>query len=320
MQEIISIIIPIYNIDKYLERCLESIKNQKYNNLEVLLIDDGSKDNSKAICKKFINIDTRFKYFFQTNKGVSCARNLGLKNYSGEYVLFIDGDDSVDENYVYDLYNCIKKYDADIVISHPIICRQDRQIKISKIEQDIVCNKETAMKYMLEDKYFHSTIWGKLIKGNVINNTEFEPKLTIGEDFKFLHDLILNCNKIIISNISEYYYYENEDSTVRKKINDGWIKQIEMCKDLINQNKNKALEMSYKKRYINSNMDCAVRFKLNREQHKMIKRNMKEYINELIQDKDISMNFKIKMWLIAYNYFIFKILFSISRKLRKNLE
>ena len=99
----ISIIVPIYNSEKYLDECLLSIQNQSYTNFEVLLINDGSTDNSNFICEKFVSQDVRFRHFSQENKGVSSARNYGLKEASGEFITFIDSDDYVEANHLEEL-------------------------------------------------------------------------------------------------------------------------------------------------------------------------------------------------------------------------
>ena len=116
-RELISIIVPIYNTDCYLRQCLDSIINQSYKNFEVLLINDGSVDDSVMICKEFAEKDSRICYFEKENGGVSSARNLGLKNVKGNYITFVDSDDWVEENYLEVLYNALKENEVDISIS-----------------------------------------------------------------------------------------------------------------------------------------------------------------------------------------------------------
>ncbi|MDY3359776.1 MAG: glycosyltransferase family 2 protein, partial [Clostridium celatum] len=116
MSDIISIIIPIYNTEKYLVESLESISNQTYKNIEILLINDGSSDNSKVICEKYCNIDKRFKYFENTNHGVSYSRNFGIKKSSGKYLVFVDSDDVIAKNFIELLYNNLINNMADCSI------------------------------------------------------------------------------------------------------------------------------------------------------------------------------------------------------------
>ena len=114
---LISIVIPVYNAEKYLEQCLNSIKNQTYKNFEVILVNDGSIDNSESICKVFVESDTRFRYYLKANGGASSARNLGLDNAQGNYITFIDADDWVDENHLEVLINNIKESNSDMAVS-----------------------------------------------------------------------------------------------------------------------------------------------------------------------------------------------------------
>ena len=116
-KELISIIVPIYNVEKYLRQCLDSILNQTYQNFECLLINDGSLDNSADICREYVSKDSRFKYFEKENGGVSSARNLGIECSRGEYITFIDSDDWVDYDYLEVLYNSLVDERADIAIS-----------------------------------------------------------------------------------------------------------------------------------------------------------------------------------------------------------
>lgn len=116
-KELISIIVPIYNADCYLRQCLDCIINQSYKNFEVLLINDGSVDDSAIICKEYVETDSRIHYFEKENGGVSSARNLGLKNVKGNYITFVDSDDWVEENYLEVLYNALKENEVDVAIS-----------------------------------------------------------------------------------------------------------------------------------------------------------------------------------------------------------
>ena len=113
-QDLISVIVPVYNVENYLKRCLDSIINQTYQNIEIILIDDGSTDNSGNLCEDYKKIDNRIKVVHKTNGGLSDARNTGIKKAKGKYITFVDSDDYVEYDYVEYLYNLIKKYDTNI--------------------------------------------------------------------------------------------------------------------------------------------------------------------------------------------------------------
>ena len=124
----ISIIIPVYNGEKYIEKCLDSIKNQTFKDYEVLIINDGSKDNTKKLIEKYLN-DKRFKLFNRTNHGIGASRNFGLDESSGEYICFIDSDDYVDKKYLEKLYNKILKENLDIVVCNYIELSEELNIE-----------------------------------------------------------------------------------------------------------------------------------------------------------------------------------------------
>lgn len=114
--ELVSIIVPVYNVEKYLKECIESIINQSFSNLEIILVDDGSTDESGNICDDFLNKDKRIKVFHKTNGGLSDARNYGINNSSGKYITFVDSDDLISPIFIDVLYNAIKQYDTHLSI------------------------------------------------------------------------------------------------------------------------------------------------------------------------------------------------------------
>ena len=117
MNELISIIVPIYNVENYLRQCLDSIQNQTYQNFECLIINDGSPDNSADICREYVEKDSRFRYLEKENGGVSSARNLGIEHSKGQYITFIDSDDWVDSDYLEVLYKSLTDEKADVAVS-----------------------------------------------------------------------------------------------------------------------------------------------------------------------------------------------------------
>ena len=134
----ISVIVPVYNVDRYLEICIDSLINQTYDNLEIILINDGSTDDSKLICEKYLKLDKRIKLINQKNKGVSSARNNGIRNSSGEYIVFVDSDDWVDLDYFERLYNAAKKYDSDIALATNIRVGKRKSKKRLNITEETV--------------------------------------------------------------------------------------------------------------------------------------------------------------------------------------
>lgn len=220
---LISIVIPIYNAEKYLEECLNSIKNQTYQNFEVIMVNDGSKDHSETICKRFLEDDSRFRYFDKENGGVSSARNVGLDNVEGDYITFIDADDWVDENHLELLITTVKKDHSDIVVSS---YKQFNNIDIFylrayTIQEKYLLNFEKMNrddfltifpKLMSANVCFNNAV-AKLFRKELVNNLRFDTSIKYGEDLDFYFRLYLNVDSISYVDEPTYIYRSHGDST-----------------------------------------------------------------------------------------------------------
>lgn len=313
MNNKISIVIPIFNKEKFLNRCIDSVINQTYRNIEIILVNDGSTDNSLNICneyKKYNNI----KVINKENGGVSDARNVGIENSNGEYITFIDPDDCVSETYIENLYKRIIKYRADIAIENPIKYRNGEEIHRNiKIDDDIILEKKDQFLIELFNaKYFHNTCWGKIYNNQLVKKVKFDINMSIGEDLKFLVEIFTMANKIVITDLEEYYYYENIGSLTRVGFNEAWLKEIKYCNELIHKYKNSNIRIYAIKRYIDVNLGCAIRFKLDKKSIKNIKNNIKKYINEYMNSTIIDKKMKAKVKLLIFSYHIFMFLYIIN--------
>src|SRR5690554_248619 len=189
---LISLIIPIYNVEDYLAQNLLSVKNQTYRNFEVILVNDGTTDLSASIAEDFVRVDERFKLIHQENKGLSGARNTGLKEAKGDYVFYLDSDDILEDTALELLVNAAVKYQADVVqgnfyYDYPeyLLLNQQQQKEIE------VYNKEEAMWALLEHKTVLNFAWGKLIKTDLAKNHEFSEGKFYEDTFwkyKVIHD------------------------------------------------------------------------------------------------------------------------------------
>ena len=220
---LISIVIPIYNAEKYLEECLNSIKNQTYKNIEVIMVNDGSKDNSETICKRFSEDDTRFRYFTKVNGGVSSARNLGLDNVKGEYITFIDADDWIAEKHLELLINSIKKTNSDIGVSSykefnnkdtyyiRVYTKQEKNLlNFEKMNRDKFLS--LFPKLMSANVCFNNAV-SKLFRKDLVKNLRFDTSIKYGEDLDFYFRLYLNVDSISYVDELTYVYRIHGDST-----------------------------------------------------------------------------------------------------------
>lgn len=214
MSALVSIIIPIYNLEKYIKHCLESVVNQTYKELEIICIDDGSTDGSAEIIKSMAENDPRIKYIYQENAGVSAARNKGLDTATGEYVMFVDGDDYIHYQAVEILSECLKKTDADIVCTHfDITSDLDKEQKqIENFEYHKADFNE------LFTEKFGSVIGksscAKLIKTDFAKKEKFPIGISNGEDGYYVIMLLNRCPSVYVVNQQLYYYYTRENSAV----------------------------------------------------------------------------------------------------------
>ena len=248
----ISIIIPVYNVEKYINRCLSSIMNQKYSNLEVIMIDDGSNDNSSNICKKFQMMDSRFHYYWQENSGVSAARNMGISLATGDYISFIDSDDYLDEWCYYKLITILSESPVDIIKYSfikklgPIKKNYNFKVPTNKI----ILKKD--YKNLLLDKIFlsndFSNVWNALIKKDIVKQLKFKKNITLGEDFIFFIECLNLSNSIYFLPDCFYYYIVNPTSITHNK--KDFIKKIENV-FFVNNNIQMKIEKeyNYKKNY-----------------------------------------------------------------------
>lgn len=196
----VSIIIPAYNVEKYIKRCLDSIKNQTYENIEVLIINDGSCDNTEEIVLDFCKEDNRFKYYKKENGGVSSARNLGLDNTNGYYISFIDSDDTIEPTFIEKLVNAIKENDAFSIINgmYKVINGKKQEYLIKKEAIPFLKNPSCCL------RLYHKNDIDDL-------NLRFE-KSSMGEDLEFVSKLLIYKNSYSVVEEFLYNYYMNDDS------------------------------------------------------------------------------------------------------------
>lgn len=202
----ISIIVPIYNAEQYIHRCIDSILAQSFTDFELLLINDGSPDNCGVICDEYAAMDSRVRVFHKANGGVSSARNLGIERSQGEWITFIDADDYVHPKFLSSLY---EKHDFDLIVgSFQIVGSNDIWNGTLK---DLSYNRITLRKYIVElsSMINFQTPWGKLFRTNIIkdNQIKFDERICIGEDSLFILNYLLYTDTLRLSE-QTYYYYE----------------------------------------------------------------------------------------------------------------
>ncbi len=215
----ISVIIPIYNTEKYLKKCLDSVKNQTYKNFEVIMVDDGSTDNSADICKEYEKNDSRFKYFYKENGGEGSARNYGIKKAGNDYIAFIDSDDYV----ALDYFETFEKYlsdNYDIVQCGMFICRGDKQNEYIACEGEY--HNDEFIEMILKRNFpifLFQTTTTKLYKRDLLINSKimFDTKVTKSVDSLFNTMLLPHIHNVKILDVPKYYYKQDNSFVSKMK-------------------------------------------------------------------------------------------------------
>lgn len=215
MNDLISVILPIYNVEKYLRKCVDSLLKQTYKNLEIILVDDGSPDNCPLICDELAKIDSRVKVLHKKNGGLSDARNYGLDHCNGNYVVFVDSDDFVNINMIDYLYKAIKNQNADIAICNFRNVYENELInyEINEPMKDVKLFKdEQIINNLFNDLQLIFTVaWNKLYKREIFNNIRYK-KGKLHEDEFAIHYILNNCKKVVFVNQELYYYVQRQGS------------------------------------------------------------------------------------------------------------
>lgn len=239
----VSIIVPVFNVDKYIDDCVKSILNQSYSNIEIILVDDGSSDSSGMKCDGWAKKDSRISVIHQPNKGVVSARYEGIINSTGEYLLFVDGDDYIESDMVEYMLSHIG--DADIISTGVYWEKNNDQIvkRYDKFKEGEYSGKNrtkeiiSRMIYDSNDDLLHpltSWIWNKMYRRELCIDVYKDMDFTIkfAEDSAFLYIYILKCNSIVISHKYLYHYRYREDSVVHK-VNYGMLEDISRFYNLL---------------------------------------------------------------------------------------
>ena len=325
-ESLVSVIVPVYNAEKYIEQCIDSIISQTYKNIELILVDDGSTDLSSEICKKYSKENEKVIYIKKKNTGVSDTRNIGIECARGKFLIFIDADDFVEERYIETL---IINYEPNTIVSlnYKIYCNNNfidtQDIFIKSISY------EEILAYIIGGNrgnfflgYMYRAVWGKIFESNIIKQKKikFNNKLKIGEDSVFLIEYFKFIKNIKVVNKKYYNYRENEYS-VTHRINNDLFKQSEEQLGIYIQKmkemgllENKIIQIGLKK------FSMTVFNNLIINEIKMGQKSFKEsklwvYNNKYIKDKNIKIKKNGKIYGIENILFIFlkeKIAITIS--------
>ena len=218
MNELVSVIVPVYNTENKLKKCINSVTNSSYTNLEFIFVDDGSEEKTALLCNQLKQQDKRIKVIHQKNKGVSCARNKGIDIAKGEYITFVDADDYIDEKMIKVLLTNLRKYDADISMCKYNEIYRDKKICINKVSEIIKIQEvPNVLIDFFEKNEIGWNVWGKMYKREIVGTTRFLEGKRTAEDMYFLYQVLKKTKRLVIKENALYNYVKWDTSTMNSK-------------------------------------------------------------------------------------------------------
>lgn len=319
----ISVVVPVYNVEQYLEKCVDSLINQTYKNLEIVLVDDGSKDTSGQICDNLKNSNSNIIVIHKENGGLSSARNKGIEVSTGELLCFVDSDDYIEYDMIELLYQNLIKYGADISACSYIMVYPNKDVIISNGNDVKVYNKQEALKNSLLVNDIGVICCNKLFKRELFNDVTF-PVGQAFEDINTMYKLLNNSNVVVYDPTPKYYYIQRDNSIngqsfktkkFNEKVYDLYKASMEVY-DFVSKNYPEILSecaigcINYNLRVINKMIVYDVyRDDIIKTTKTMIKNNKKSI-------KHISTAKKIQFMLFDFNYSIYKLVIKIMYRNR----
>ena len=205
---LVSVLIPVYNAEEYILQCLQSVVNQSYTSLQIVMVDDGSEDGSWDIIQSLAGQDSRIEVYRQENQGVSAARNHLLEKAKGDYVLFVDADDWIESDMIEFLVSKLNESNADMVTCANVI--NDASVSSQYFQKDF--SQDEAIERFLYHKEFRGSLCNKLVRTSLLHNCKFHCGITLGEDALFCWHVLQNISKVLYTDRQLYHYRMNNDS------------------------------------------------------------------------------------------------------------
>lgn len=329
MEELISVIVPVYNVEDYVEKCIESIINQTYKNLEIILVDDGSIDSSGKICDELAQKDKRIRVIHKENGGLSNARNIGMQNAAKEgYYAFVDSDDYLNKEYLMVLYNLMKSGKYKISICNSLDVDEKGKSIRSKKETGLLLsmNGLEALKIMLYQKYYDTSAWGKLFDKNLFSEISF-PEEKLFEDLGTIYKIMLRANGVIFLDRKLYNYVHRKNSISGDDYNFRKNDYLEFAEEIYEKvtNDYPALKNAAASRCISVASHLMLQMYCNNKNEYKLQRyymynKITKYRKGLIFDKNIRKKNKIMIFGSFMPFGILDIILTIRSKIRiKNI-
>ena len=322
---LITVIVPVYNVEKYIIRCIESVVNQTYKNLEILFVDDGTPDNSAKICQQYADKDSRITVLHKKNGGLSDARNFAMDRMNGDYVTFIDSDDYVSIYYIENLYNALSKENADMSISWFKDVFEDDLPKYTDgsntLENYELLAADKCLERMFYQDYVEISAWGKLYKKDLFNNLRY-PFGKLYEDIPVTPVAVQKCKNIAVIRNCDYFYFQRIDGIQNMKFNTKKMDAIEnmnFLKSFIAENSPNNL-IAFKCRYFSTVSN--ILFQIYDDDHKKEKdllwNELKKVRKDVLFNSKARKKARIGALLTYFGYPLMKFVYSKTQWRSKN--
>lgn len=307
--ELVSIIVPVYNVAKYVGVCIKSLVSQTYKNIEILLVDDGSTDASGDICKEWAKRDARITYLYKENGGAASARNAALDRCRGKYITFVDSDDYIDNNYIEVLHSAIVENGADISICGWKNETGGTAAKSDTVKGNIVYSKTEAMNKLLYQEEFDTAMWAKLYKAHLFDAIRF-PEGNIYEDIAIIYKVFDLVEKVVYTSYEGYHYLLRESGTTLKRFS---VKKMDLI-DVVEEMEEFILERfpevqsAMRSKFVRANFHIYLQIPREREfssERMRIERNIDKYRKSVLADKRTRRGTKAALLLSGISYSLF---------------
>ena len=317
----VTVIIPVYKVENYIDECLNAMSRQTYKDFELILVDDGSPDSCGDICEKYAEGHPNTKVIHQENAGLSEARNNGVKQSSGEYIIFIDSDDYVTDDYVEYLVGLIEKYDADVAIGENVKFTDGKAPKITpKTETDICCDSAEVLSKICYNEY-PICAWGKIYKRNLVEKFPY-PAGALYEDLATTYKIVGEAEKIAYGNRVIYFWRQRKGSITHETVTERHLYGITATKNMleyIKENYPSAVPAA-QVRCANKIIDTAYRIVMGNTDKTMFNRvraEIKLFVKPILSNKKSSFTVKLRCITLSWGYFWFKAVCMLYSKLKK---
>lgn len=329
MDKTVSVILPIYNVEKYLERAVESVNNQTYTNLEIILVDDGSTDSSGTICDEMSLRDNRIKVIHKQNGGVSDARNVGKSIATGQYILFIDPDDFINEKMIEILVNNIQAYDADVSCCQYMDVYDNNSFpQYSDVRTKKLINREEFLKEYLYDTYITASVCTKLMKREISDKIDF-PVGKVYEDAFYHLELAKTADRFVCITKPLYYYYHRTNSITTKPYRkenmyaiEAYNNYLRYIEDTYEGKLKKSLRKSALFRLIHANFGVFDKMIVEKDykdipEYLVVKKFLKSNVIKMIFDRNFSFSRMLGGFILLINESLYKKILLLDKQKKR---